>query len=107
MMSLWSWVRALTEAKEKGKGHAITVLVGGRPLSGWDPSERAPHFNDVPVVLGSSSHGGERKRQGTCHNSTCEWETTKWVGPVGGALTINLTLIPTLSHPTFIGFDRR
>ena len=76
MMSLWSWVRALTEAKEKGKGHAIIVLVS------------APHFNDVPVVLGSSSHGGERKRQGTCHNSTCEWETTKWVGPVGGALDL-------------------
>ena len=63
MMSLWSWVQALTEAKEKGKGHAITVLVSGRPLSGWDP--------------------------------------------VGGALTINLALIPTLSHPTFIGCDRR
>ena len=40
------------------------------------------------MVVGSSSHGGERKKAiGTCHNSTCEWETTKWVGPVGGALT--------------------
>ena len=48
----------------------------------------APHFNKVPVVVGSSYHGGERKKAiGTCHNSTCEWETTKWVGPVGGALT--------------------
>ena len=26
-------------------------------------SESAPHFNKVPVVVGSSSHGGERKRQ--------------------------------------------
>ena len=29
MMSLLSWVRALTEAKEKGKGLAITILVSG------------------------------------------------------------------------------
>ena len=59
-------------------------------------SESAPHFNDVPVVLGSSSHGGERKRQGTCHNSTCEWETTKWVRPVGGALTMNPEIYPNV-----------
>ena len=26
-------------------------------------SESAPHFNKVPVVVGSSSYGGERKRQ--------------------------------------------
>ena len=32
-------------------------------------SESAPHFNDVPVVLGSSSHGGERKWQGTSHDT--------------------------------------
>ena len=29
MMSLWSWVRALSKAKEKGKGHAITVPMSG------------------------------------------------------------------------------
>ena len=41
------------------------------------------------MVVGSSSHGGERKKAiGTGHNSTYEWETTKWVEPVGGALTI-------------------
>ena len=47
-------------------------------------SESAPHFNDVPVVLGSSSHGGERKRQGTCHNSTYEWGSPKGWVPKGG-----------------------
>ena len=54
-------------------------------------SESAPYFNDVPVVLGSSSHGGERKRPGTGHNSTCEWSSHQRGGTYlnrGGALTI-------------------
>ena len=50
-------------------------------------SESAPHFNDVPVVLGSSCHGGERKRQGTCHNSTCEWEDHQRGGSQRGGLS--------------------
>ena len=55
-MSLWSWVRALTEAKEKGMGHAPIACEWDHPSSewarGWGPykkrsvgSESAPHFN--------------------------------------------------------------
>ena len=40
-MSLWSWVRALTEAKEKGMGHAPIACEWDHPSSewarGWDP----------------------------------------------------------------------
>ena len=34
-MSLWSWVRALTEAKEKGMGHALIVCEWDHPSSEW------------------------------------------------------------------------
>ena len=34
-MSLWSWVRALTEAKEKGKGHAPIACEWDHPSSEW------------------------------------------------------------------------
>ena len=34
-MSLWSWVRALTEAKEKGKGHAPIACERDHPSSEW------------------------------------------------------------------------
>ena len=34
-MSLWSWVRALTEAKEKGKGHAPIPCEWDHPSSEW------------------------------------------------------------------------
>ena len=40
------------------------------------------------MVLGSSSHGGERKRSDTSHNSTYEWETIKGVGPKRALLSI-------------------
>ena len=33
--SLWSWVRALTEAKEKGKGHAPIACEWDHPSSEW------------------------------------------------------------------------
>ena len=34
-MSLWSWVRALTEAKEKGMGHAPIACEWDYPSSEW------------------------------------------------------------------------
>ena len=34
-MSLWSWVRALTEAKEKGMGHALIACEWDHPSSEW------------------------------------------------------------------------
>ena len=34
-MSLWSWVRALTEAKEKGMGHAPMACEWDHPSSEW------------------------------------------------------------------------
>ena len=34
-MSLWSWVRALTEAKEKGMGHAPIACEWDHPSSEW------------------------------------------------------------------------
>ena len=34
-MSLWSWVRALTEAKEKGIGHAPIACEWDHPSSEW------------------------------------------------------------------------
>ena len=43
-MSLWSWVRALTEAKEKGMGHAPIACEWDHPSSewarGWDPYKK-------------------------------------------------------------------
>ena len=34
-MSLWSWVQALTEAKEKGMGHALIACEWDHPSSEW------------------------------------------------------------------------
>ena len=34
-MSLWSWVQALTEAKEKGMGHAPIACEWDHPSSEW------------------------------------------------------------------------
>ena len=34
-MSLWSWVRTLTEAKEKGMGHAPIACEWDHPSSEW------------------------------------------------------------------------
>ena len=55
-------------------------------------SESAPHFNDVPVVLGLSSHRGERKWQETFHNNAYEWRPQVG-GTRGGALTIKIWTI--------------
>ena len=52
-MSLWSWVRALTEAKEKGMGHAPIACEWDHPSSewarGWGPyKKKAPFFVRAP-----------------------------------------------------------
>ena len=52
-MSLWSWVRALTEAKEKGMGHAPIACEWDNPSSewarGWGPYiKKAPFFVRAP-----------------------------------------------------------
>ena len=71
LVSGWSppagrpWGGALTI---KGVFYCESPTHGSHPLSGLPltssvGSESAPHFNKVPVVVGSSSHGGERKRQ--------------------------------------------
>ena len=47
-MSLWSWVRALTEAKEKGMGHAPIACEWDNPSSewarGWGPYKKRRLF---------------------------------------------------------------
>ena len=47
-MSLWSWVRALTEAKEKGMGHAPIACEWDHPSSewarGWGPYKKRRLF---------------------------------------------------------------
>ena len=47
-MSLWSWVRALTEAKEKGMGHATIACEWDHPSSewarGWGPYKKRRLF---------------------------------------------------------------
>ena len=51
-MSLWSWVRALTEAKEKGKGHAPIAYEWDHPSSewarGWGPYKKGAFFIRAP-----------------------------------------------------------
>ena len=46
--SLWSWVRALTKAKEKGKGHAPIACEWDHPSSewarGWGPYKKRRFF---------------------------------------------------------------
>ena len=47
-MSLWSWVRALTEAKEKGMGHASIACEWDHSSSewarGWGPYKKRRLF---------------------------------------------------------------
>ena len=47
-MSLWSWVRVLTEAKEKGMGHAPIACEWDHPSSewarGWGPYKKGTFF---------------------------------------------------------------
>ena len=47
-MSLWSWVRALTEVKEKGMGHAPIACEWDHPSSewarGWGPYKKRRLF---------------------------------------------------------------
>ena len=90
-MSLWSWVRALTEAKEKGMGHAPIACEWDHPSSewarGWDPykkrssvgSESAPHFN---MSLWSWVRAlTEAKEKGKRHAPiACEWDhpSSEW-----------------------------
>ena len=53
-MSLWSWVRALTEVKEKGMGHAPIACEWDHPSSewarGWGPykKKKAPFIVKAP-----------------------------------------------------------
>ena len=51
-MSLWSWVRALTEAKEKGMGHAPIACEWDHPSSkwarGWGPYKKRIVFFGAP-----------------------------------------------------------
>ena len=51
-MSLWSWVRALTEAKEKGMGHAPIACEWDHPSSewarGWGPYKKGAFFVRAP-----------------------------------------------------------
>ena len=46
-MSLWSWVRALTEAKEKGMGHAPIACEWDHPSSEWARGW-GPYKNTIP-----------------------------------------------------------
>ena len=107
-MSLWSWVRALTGAKEKGMGHAPIVCEwdhpsffckgptpgplrrGVVPLTGYRGSpvgsESAPHFN---IALWSWVRAlTEAKEKDMGHAPiACEWDhpSSEWAR--GGALT--------------------
>ena len=50
-MSLWSWVRALTEAKEKGMGHAPIACEWDHPSSKW-ARRWGPYNKTVMVYFG-------------------------------------------------------
>ena len=54
-MSLWSWVRALTEAKEKGKGHNPIACEWDHPSSewarGWGPYKKNWGALSLPTEL--------------------------------------------------------
>ena len=67
----------------------LPIVGGGGVTNSSVGSESAPHFNKVPVVVGSISHGGERKRAiGTCpYSPVSEWSPPS-DRPRGGALTI-------------------
>ena len=72
-------------------------------------SESAPHFNIGPCGRGFELSWRRKKKViGTFHNSICEWETTKWVGPVGGALTIKGAFycgtLASAADPTYSDF---
>ena len=90
-MSLWSWVRALTEVKEKGMGHAPIACEWDHPslewARRWGPykksspvgSESAPHFN---MSLWSWVRTlTEAKEKGMGHAPiACEWDhpSSEW-----------------------------
>ena len=61
-MSLWSWVRALTEAKEKGKGHAPIACEWDHPSSewakGWGPYKKGAFFCKGPTPWPTPTRGG-------------------------------------------------
>ena len=58
-MSLWSWVRALTEAKEKGKGHALIACEWDHPSSewarGWGPYKKKWGALSLPTPTSESA----------------------------------------------------
>ena len=55
-MSLWSWVRALKEAKEKGMGHAPIACEWDRPSSEWARGW-GPYKKVAQLVVGTTSNG--------------------------------------------------
>ena len=65
-MSLWSWVRALTEAKEKGMGHAPIACEWDHPLSewvrGWGPYNKRRLFCKGPTPWPTPTRGGPTHR---------------------------------------------
>ena len=71
-MSLWSWVRALTEAKEKGMGHASITCEWDHPSSewarGWGPYKKRRLFCKGPTPWPTPTRGGPTHSQaiGAC-----------------------------------------
>ena len=67
----------LASVRARTQDHRDIIEMGSTLTTNWATSsvgsESAPYFNDVLVVLGSSSHEGEKKARGTCQNNTCEW----------------------------------
>ena len=55
MMSMWSWVRALTEAKEKAKGHGITVLMSEDHQRGGALTIKGAFYCESPPFGGPHS----------------------------------------------------
>ena len=70
-MSLWSWVRALMEAKENGKGHAPIACEWDHPSSewarGWGPYKKGA-FCKGPTPWPTPTRGGRAHSQaiGAC-----------------------------------------
>ena len=66
-MSLWSWVRALTEAKEKVMGHAPIACEWDHPSSewarGWGPyKKKGAFFCKGPTPWPTPTRGGPTHR---------------------------------------------
>ena len=65
-MSLWSWVRALTEAKEKGMRHALIACEWDHPSSewarGWGPYKKRRLFCKGPTPWPTPTRGSPTHR---------------------------------------------